>query len=82
MEENNNVQEINFNGNKYVIEDLTPRAIEGFNTLFKAQQKLSDLTMEVKIVQGGHNHISAELQKILEEDKIKPKTEIEVPKKK
>ena len=79
--ENNNVQEINYNGQRYAIEDLTPRAIEGFNTLFKAQQKLSELTMEVKIVQGGHNHINAELQKILDEDKIKPKVEIETPKK-
>lgn len=79
--ENNNVQEINYNGHRYAIEDLTPRAIEGFNTLFKAQQKLSELTMEVKIVQGGHNHINAELQKILDEDKIKPKVEIETPKK-
>jgi len=73
----NQVTELNFNGETYLISDLTPRAIEGFNTLIKAQQKLNDLAIEVKIVQGGQTQINAELQQIIEEDKIKPQVKIE-----
>jgi len=75
--EDNKIKEINFNGNVYAIEDLTPRAIEGFNALFKAQQKLNDLAVEVKIVQGGQSHLSAELEKVITEDKIKPQPPVE-----
>jgi len=73
----NQVTELNFNGETYLISDLTPRAIEGFNTLIKAQQKLNDLAIEVKIVQGGQTQINAELQQIIEEDKIKPQVKVE-----
>jgi hypothetical protein len=73
----NQVTELNFNGETYLISDLTPRAVEGFNTLIKAQQKLNDLAIEVKIVQGGQTQINAELQQIIEEDKIKPQVKIE-----
>lgn len=73
----NQVTELNFNGETYLISDLTPRAVDGFNTLIKAQQKLNDLAIEVKIVQGGQTQINAELQQIIEEDKIKPQVKIE-----
>jgi len=73
----NQVIELNFNGETYLISDLTPRAVEGFNTLIKAQQKLNDLAIEVKIVQGGQTQINAELQQIIEEDKIKPQVKVE-----
>ena len=73
----NQVTELNFNSGTYLISDLTPRAVEGFNTLIKAQQKLNDLAIEVKIVQGGQTQINAELQQIIEEDKIKPQVKIE-----
>jgi|TARA_B100001094_G_scaffold330354_1_gene395379 hypothetical protein len=73
----NQVTELNFNGETYLISDLTPRAVEGFNTLIKAQQKLNDLAIEVKIVQGGQTQINAELQQIIEEDKIKPQVKVE-----
>ena len=66
----NQVTELNFNGETYLISDLTPRAVEGFNTLIKAQQKLNDLAIEVKIVQGGQTQINAELQQIIEEGLI------------
>ena len=75
--EDNKIKEIKFNGNVYAIEDLTPRAIEGFNALFKAQQKLNDLAVEVKIVQGGQSHLSAELEEVIKEDKIKPQPPVE-----
>jgi hypothetical protein len=73
----NQITELNFNGETYLISDLTPRAVEGFNTLIKAQQKLNDLAIEVKIVQGGQTQINAELQQIIEEDKIKPQVKVE-----
>ena len=73
----NQLTELNFNGETYLISDLTPRAVEGFNTLIKAQQKLNDLAIEVKIVQGGQTQINAELQQIIEEDKIKPQVKVE-----
>jgi len=73
----NQATELNFNGETYLISDLTPRAVDGFNTLIKAQQKLNDLATEVKIVQGGQTQINAELQQIIEEDKIKPQVKVE-----
>ena len=46
----NKIEQVSFNNEVYLISDLTPRAVEGFNVLIKAQQKLNDIATEVKIV--------------------------------
>ena len=61
----------------YSIENLTPRAIESFNTLFKGQQKLNDLAIEVRLAQAGISGLSQDLRNILKEDKIKPTVKVE-----
>jgi hypothetical protein len=75
--ENNQIQEITFDGETYSIENLTPRAIEAFNTLFKGQQKLNDLAIEVRLAQAGISSLNADLRTILKEDKIKSTVKVE-----
>ena len=81
MADNNEIKTINFDGEEYDISDLTPRAIESFNVLFKGQQNLNNLAMEVKLTQAGISALSGDLKTILKEDKIKPKVKIETEKK-
>ena len=77
MAEDNKVEQVSFDNEVYNISDLTPRAVEGFNTLIKAQQKLNEIAIEIKILQAGQTGISAELKSILNEDKIKPQVKVE-----
>jgi len=77
MENNNEIKTINYNGEEYDIADLTPRAVEAFNVLFKGQQNLSELAINVKLAQAANAGVSAELNAILKEDKIKPNVKIE-----
>jgi len=77
MENGNEIKTINFNGEEYDITDLTPRAIEALNVLFKGQQNLNSLAMDVKLAQAANTNITAELTAILKEDKIKPNVKIE-----
>ena len=77
MENGNEIKTINFNGEEYDITDLTPRAVEALNVLFKGQQNLNSLAMDVKLAQAANANITAELSAILKEDKIKPNVKIE-----
>jgi len=77
----NEIKTINYNGEEYDIADLTPRAVEAFNVLFKAQQNLTELATSVKLAQAASAGVTVELNSILKEDKIKPKVKIEVEKK-
>ena len=77
MENGNEIKTINFNGEEYDITDLTPRAVEALNVLFKGQQNLNSLAIDVKLAQAANANITAELSAILKEDKIKPNVKIE-----
>ena len=81
MENNNEIKTVTFDDNEYDIQDLTPRAIEAFNVLFKGQQNLNNLAMDVKLTQASIAALNGELKTILKEDKIKPKVKIETEKK-
>ena len=81
MADNNEIKTVTFDDNEYDIQDLTPRAIEAFNVLFKGQQNLNNLAMDVKLTQERIAALNGELKTILEEDKIKPKVKIETEKK-
>jgi|TARA_R110002020_G_scaffold184507_2_gene381550 hypothetical protein len=77
MENGNELKTINFNGEEYDIADLTPRAVESLNVLFKGQQNLNNLAMDVKLAQASISSLSLDLEAILKEDKIKPNVKIE-----
>lgn len=77
MADDKKIEQVSFDNEVYNISDLTPRAVEGFNTLIKAQQKLNDVAIEVKILQAGQAGISADLKNIIGEDKIKPQVKVE-----
>ena len=67
----NDLKTVNFDGFEYKIEDLTPRAIEGFNMLVKLQQAIADISYDLRINQAAQKLISEELKTILKEDKMK-----------
>mgnify|MGYP001208208650 FL=1 len=77
MENGNELKTINFNGEEYDIADLTPRAVESLNVLFKGQQNLNNLAMDVKLAQASISSLSLDLEAILKEDKIKPNVKTE-----
>ncbi len=77
MENGNELKTINFNGEEYDIADLTPRAVESLNVLFKGQQNLNNLAIDVKLAQASISSLSLDLEAILKEDKIKPNVKIE-----
>ena len=77
MENGNELKTINFNVEEYDIADLTPRAVESLNVLFKGQQNLNNLAMDVKLAQASISSLSLDLEAILKEDKIKPNVKIE-----
>jgi hypothetical protein len=72
MADDKQPQQLTFNGETYSVEDLTPRAIEGFNLLINVQQKLNNLSTEVRVLQASQVGLEIEFTKIIEEDAIQP----------
>lgn len=75
MEQNNQQQapqNINFNGDDYNVQDLTPRVANEFNTLFRIQNELNDLSYQIKKCQAAQTVITEGLKEAIKEDKVKP----------
>jgi len=71
-EEAPRIENIDFDGDKFLIEDLTPRVIEGFNMLVRLQQDVQGQAYELKKTQAAQVSVSEELKAMIKEDKIKP----------
>lgn len=65
-------QNINFDGDDYNVQDLTPRVANEFNTLFRIQNELNDLSYQIKKCQAAQTVITEGLKGAIKEDKIKP----------
>jgi hypothetical protein len=63
---------VNFGGEQYLIENLTPRVLEHLNLLIKLQGAIAELAFDLKIKQSAQLHISEEVKTFIKEDKIKP----------
>ena len=63
---------VNFGGEQYLIENLTPRVLEHLNLLIKLQGAIAELAIDLKIKQSAQLHISEEVKTFIKEDKIKP----------
>jgi hypothetical protein len=75
MEQNNQQQapqNINFDGDDYNVQDLTPRVANEFNTLFRIQNELNDLSYQIKKCQAAQTIITEALKEAIKEDKVKP----------
>ncbi len=75
MEQNNQQQapqNINFDGDDYNVQDLTPRVANEFNTLFRIQNELNDLSYQIKKCQAAQTVITEGLREAIKEDKVKP----------
>ena len=66
------IETINFDGNAYSAGDLTPRVVDGFNTLVRLQQDVQEQAYQLKKSQSALGAISAEIKAMITEDKIKP----------
>ena len=75
-EEAPRIENIDFDGDKFLIEDLTPRVIEGFNMLVRLQQDVQGQAYELKKSQAAQVSVSEELKAMIKEDKIKPNIDI------
>lgn len=65
-------QNINFDGDDYNVQDLTPRVANEFNTLFRIQNELNDLSYQIKKCQAAQTVITEGLKEAIKEDKVKP----------
>jgi len=65
------IETVTFDGKTYAIDDLTPRAIDGFNTLVKLQTEIAEQSYQLKKTQAAQFYISSEIKSFIAEDKIK-----------
>ena len=75
-EEAPRIETIDFDGDQYAIDSLTPRVIEGFNMLVRLQQDVQGQAYELKKSQAAQVSVSEELKAMIKEDKIKPNIDI------
>ena len=72
MSDETKIDSVNFNGEQYLLESLTPRVMDSLNVLIKLQGAISELAVDLKVKQSAQIHISEEVKKFIEEDKIEP----------
>ena len=72
MSEETKIDSVNFNGEQYLLESLTPRVMDSLNVLIKLQGGIAELALDLKVKQSAQIHISDEVKKFIEEDKIEP----------
>ena len=66
------IDSVNFNGEQYLIKNLSPRVLEHLNLLIKLQSAIAELAVDLKIKQSAQSHISEEVKVFIEEDEIEP----------
>tara|TARA_R100000458_G_scaffold33335_2_gene30648 strand:+ start:544 stop:789 length:246 start_codon:yes stop_codon:yes gene_type:complete len=66
------IDSVNFGGEQYLIENLTPRVLDHLNLLVKLQGAIAELAFDLKVKQSAQLHISEEVNAFIKEDKIKP----------
>ena len=72
MSDETKIDSINFNGEQYLLTDLTPRVMDSLNVLIKLQGAIAELAVDLKVKQSAQMHISEEVKNFIKEDKIKP----------
>tara|TARA_R110002012_G_scaffold4956_2_gene22594 strand:+ start:1692 stop:1937 length:246 start_codon:yes stop_codon:yes gene_type:complete len=66
------IDSVNFNGEQYLIKNLTPRVLDHLNLLIKLQGAIAEVAVDLKVKQSAQLHISEEVKAFIEEDKIEP----------
>ena len=72
MSNETKIDSVNFNGEQYLLENLTPRVMDSLNVLIKLQSGISELALDLKVKQSAQIHISEEVKNFIKEDKIEP----------
>ena len=65
------IDSVNFGGEQYLIENLTPRVLDHLNLLVKLQGAIAELAFDLKVKQSAQLNISEEVKDFINEDKIK-----------
>ena len=76
QDSNPQIEAVNFDGDRYAVDDLPPRVLEGFNMLVRLQQDVQEQAYQLKKSQGAQTSVSAEIKGMIKEDKIKPLEDI------
>ena len=58
MSDETKIDSVNFNGEQYLLESLTPRVMDSLNVLIKLQGAISELAVDLKVKQSAQIHIS------------------------
>ena len=66
------IDSVNFNGEQYLIKNLTSRVLEHLNLLVKLQSAIAEIAFDLKVKQSAQLHISEEVKSFIKEDKIEP----------
>jgi len=74
--ENSEIKTVNFDGEQYAVDSLTPRVVEGFSMLVRLQNEIADLAYQLKKSQAAQTTISNELKAHIQIDKIKAQEEV------
>jgi hypothetical protein len=72
MSNETKIDSVNFNGEQYLLENLTPRVMDSLNVLIKLQSGIAELALDLKVKQSAQIHISEEVKNFIKEDKIEP----------
>tara|TARA_R100001377_G_scaffold35105_2_gene19368 strand:- start:2616 stop:2861 length:246 start_codon:yes stop_codon:yes gene_type:complete len=72
MSDETKIDSVNFNGEQYLLTDLTPRVMDALNLLIKLQGGIAELALDLKVKQSAQIYISEEVKNFIKEDKIKP----------
>ena len=72
MSDETKIDSVNFNGEQYLLTDLTPRVMDALNLLIKLQGGIAELALDLKVKQSAQIYISEEVKNFIEEDKIEP----------
>ena len=76
QDSNPQIEAVNFDGDRYAVDDLTPRVLEGFNMLVRLQQDVQEQAYQLRKSQGAQTSVSAEIKSMIKEDKVKPLEDI------
>ena len=72
MSDETKIDSVNFNGEQYLLESLTPRVMDSLNVLIKLQGAIAELAADLKVKQSAQIYISEEVKNFIKEDKIEP----------
>ena len=70
--EENKIDKINFDGNEYLLENLTPEIGAMFNMLLRLTREIEDAAYNLQKLQGSQAHYAGVVRSKIQEEGIEP----------